>query len=157
MFHPAWNSWYSVVEDIISTFPLTTPAPWQQKRMKMIPEIMLIGANGYNGNIVYRRGIEPCFTLTTGLNAAQYRCYLLDSANSHGYERKPTIRDITAPSFTINTKTENARTYDGEWRQMTTQALGRIQTVPDSYVGLTREINGNGVPCLFAQRIMESL
>lgn len=41
--------------------------------------------------------------------------------------------------------------------QMNIRALGRFQTVPDSYAGLTAAINGNGVPCLLAQRIMESL
>jgi hypothetical protein len=35
--------------------------------------------------------------------------------------------------------------------------LGRFQTVPDSYKGLTTKINGNGVPCLLAQKIMETL
>lgn len=49
------------------------------------------------------------------------------------------------------------RAYVGRWVRLTVRALGRFQTVPDSYVGLTAEVNGNGVPCLLAQRIMESL
>lgn len=49
------------------------------------------------------------------------------------------------------------RAYVGRWVRLTVQALGRFQTVPDSYKGLTAEVNGNGVPVLLAQRIMESL
>lgn len=45
----------------------------------------------------------------------------------------------------------------GRWVKMTIQALGRFQSVPDSYQGLTSEINGNGVACLLAQRIAESI
>mgnify|MGYP000957941497 CR=1 FL=1 len=45
----------------------------------------------------------------------------------------------------------------GRWVRMTVQALGRFQTVPDDYVGLTPEINGNGVPCEQARQIMLSV
>jgi hypothetical protein len=41
--------------------------------------------------------------------------------------------------------------------KMTIKALGRFQTVPDWYQGLTVKINGNGVLCLMAQKIMETL
>ena len=40
---------------------------------------------------------------------------------------------------------------------MDIRALGRFQSVPDAYIGLTPQINGNGVPCDLARAIMESL
>ena len=56
------------------------------------------------------------------------------------------------------TRTPAHRAYAaGRWVRMTVQALGRFQTVPDEYRGLTSEINGNGVPCELARAIMASM
>lgn len=64
-----------------------------------------------------------------------------------------------SPSWTVTTGAgKDTRAYvHGVWKRLTVQALGRFQTVPDEYRGLTPEVNGNGVPCELARVIGESL
>lgn len=71
-----------------------------------------------------------------------------------------TAREASEPSFTLAANEDKApiRAYVGcRWVRLTIEPLGRLQTVPDWYRGLTSEINGNGVPCTLARHIMESL
>jgi site-specific DNA-cytosine methylase len=237
MFHARWRGWYAAIEDILHTLPPTKPAPWQAARLpKELRESTLIGAGGYEGDIVSRVADDPTFTITHGGNgnSQQLRAYLVASnsgpeswgdntraddepahtttTNALGRARAYIVgggntqlsqidsraRPDDAPMFTVSAsdgarKTaaaylldgDNARSDTGEpimraadepamamratratvhrahisgqWVRMTIQALGRFQTVPDSYQGLTSEINGNGVPCDFAEAIMRSL
>ena len=240
MFHARWRGWYAAIADILHTLPPTKPAPWQLARLpKELRESTLIGAGGYEGDIVSRIADDPAFTITHGGNgnSQQLRAYLVQSKNtsqewgkgyyeddqpaptvvtdpkpshqpkayivaggntqlgkidSHArpddapmftvsasdgarktaaaylldgqagnYSSKMTVRDGTEPAFTMraNSATRQVvRAYaNGQWVRMTIQALGRFQTVPDSYQGLTSEINGNGVPCDFAEAIMRAL
>lgn len=103
-----------------------------------------------------RNADEPAFTVRTGSGSPE-RALLIDGANGRKSERRPTFARGTDPAFTIGAnKCVHRAVVTGHWVRMTIQALGRFQTVPDDYIGLTSEINGNGVPCLLAQRIMES-
>lgn len=104
-----------------------------------------------------RRDDEPMFTVK-GSKASPDRAYLLSGENG-GQEWGKGYRDGDEPTHTIGGATKSThRAYAaGRWVRMTIQPLGRFQTVPDDYVGLTPQINGNGVPCLLARRIMESL
>lgn len=134
-----WNGWYAAIADILHTLPPTEPAPWQLARLPAeLRETMLIGAGGYDG----------------GTAAA----YLLSGENA-GQEWGKGYRTGDEPAFSLSSAAKGAaRAYTaGRWVRMNVQALGRFQTVPDSYIGLTPEINGNGVPCDLAQAIMESL
>ena len=242
MFHAPWVGWYAAIADLIDTLPPTEPAPWQRQRLARHPafaQSMVIGAGGYDGQIVQRTADDPIFTLAHGGdpgstgNSAQIRAYLIESKNSNQQwgdgtrsddlpafsvvtDHKPShlpmaylcgggntnldnptslARSDDEPAFTVrngmhgsperaylidgaNGRTSESRptfaradqpafvmgankcvhraVVAGRWVRMTIQPLGRFQTVPDDYRGLTSEINGNGVPCLLAQRVMES-
>lgn len=132
-----------------------------------------------------RRDSEPMYTVAASDGARKTAAaYLLDGDNASPQSGEPTLRRADQPAMTMRgTRTPAHRAYvpnwepwerneqldyeqrmrrpvqqvAGRWVRMTVQALGRFQTVPDSYAGLTPEINGNGVPCLLARRIMESL
>lgn len=101
---------------------------------------------------------EPMFTIGASDGAKKTAAaYLMDGDNARADSGEPIIRAGIEPAMTVRRSRSSAtRAYVGRWVRMTVQALGRFQTVPDSYVGLTSTINGNGVPPLLAQRIMES-
>lgn len=104
-----------------------------------------------------RRDDEPMFTVK-GSKASPDRAFLLSGENG-GQEWGKGYRDGNEPARTIGGAAKSThRAYaGGRWVRMTIKPLGRFQTVPDDYIGLTPQINGNGVPCLLARRIMESL
>lgn len=205
MLHAPWEGWYASIADIVHTLPPTEPAPWQQQRLARRPEFQaptIIGAGGYDGDIVLRTADEPVFTLAHGGeagstgNSAQLRALLfgggntnltdprgcgrdgddpaftvrngahgsperallIDGANGRRTDGAPTVVDEGDPAFAIGAnKAVHRAIVTGRWVRMTVQALGRFQTVPDDYLGLTSEINGNGVPCKLARQIMVSL
>lgn len=102
----------------------------------------------------------PMFTISASDGAKKTAAaYLLDGDNASCQTGELTLRADDEPAMTMRgTRTPAHRAIiSGRWVRMTVQALGRFQTVPDDYIGLTAEINGNGVPCLLARRIMESL
>lgn len=101
----------------------------------------------------------PMFTVSASDGARKVAAaYLLNSENA-GSEWGRGYREGDEPAFTIaHGSGTSPRAYSaGRWVRMTVQALGRFQTVPDDYVGLTPEINGNGVPCELARQIMLSV
>lgn len=99
---------------------------------------------------------EPMFTISAGDGAKKSAAaWLIGGVHA-------AVREREEPAFTqISTHGSGIvglRAYTGgRWFRMDIRALGRFQSVPDDYQGLTPAINGNGVPCLLAQRIMESL
>lgn len=98
---------------------------------------------------------EPAFTVRDGANGSPERAFLLQGENA---SNDFTIRAGDEPAFVASASAKGvSRAYVGRWVRMTIQALGRFQTVPDDYIGLTPTINGNGVSCLLARAIMESL
>jgi len=106
-----------------------------------------------------RRDDEPMFTVSASDGARKTAAaYLLDGDNASHASGEPTIRSGDEPAMTMRgTRTPAHRgLIGGRWVRMTVQALGRFQTVPDDYRGLTAQINGNGVPCLLSRRMMES-
>lgn len=104
---------------------------------------------------------EPMFTVSASDGIKKTAsAYLLDGDNAtSSASGEPAYRAADEPAMTVRgSPTPAHRAYAaGRWVRMTIQALGRFQTVPDNYQSLTAEINGNGIPCLFARRIMESL
>ena len=118
----------------------------------------VMNAQGENGK-GYREADEPMQTQTASNTPGKYAAFILDGQASKNGE-KLTIRDGTDPIYTMTSSAERrpARAHvDGRIVKMTIKALGRFQTVPDWYQGLTVKINGNGVPCLMAQKILETL
>lgn len=115
-------------------------------------------ADAYPGNGV-RYEKEPSTTVTSEISLTRFRAFVLNgTTNSNG--KDVTVRDFDQPIFTqkaTGNKSPARAFTNGRTVKMTVQALGRFQTVPDWYKGLTVKINGNGVPCLMAQRILETL
>lgn len=126
---------------------------------------------------------EPAFTVRNGANGSPERAYLIQGHNA-GQEWGKGYRSGDEPSPSVTTSDgrpshdpiallpawerneqldDEERTnrdrpiVSGRWVRLTIQSLGRFQTVPDSYIGLTPMINGNGIPCRLGQAMMESL
>jgi site-specific DNA-cytosine methylase len=91
-------------------------------------------------------------------NSLSWKAFILDGQSNKNGETV-TIRQGENPIFTLSASGERrpARAFVGRVVKMTVQALGRFQTVPDTYQGLTVKINGNGFPCLLAQKVLETL
>jgi site-specific DNA-cytosine methylase len=117
-----------------------------------------------NANQQYGDGLrgmdEPATTVITDHKPShQPIALLIDSSNAG---REPTMLEPDEPSMAVQAwhgrrPSHMPMVVTGTWKRLSVQALGRFQTVPDDYIGLTPQINGNGVCCLLAQRIMESL
>lgn len=122
---------------------------------------VLTSANGGAANTYEpREADEPHTTVTATMGKTPSRAFILDGqANTYG--QKMTVRNGDQPVYTMSASAypkRPARAYaGGRVVKMTVKALGRFQTVPDTYKGLTVKINGNGVPCLMAQKILETL
>jgi DNA (cytosine-5)-methyltransferase 1 len=103
---------------------------------------------------------DPVMTMMAGKTESKIKAFILDGGNVRD-DGGINIYDSDKPSHTITASTDKTpiRGFVGQGRivKMTIKALGRFQTVPDTYKGLTVRINGNGVPCLLAQRILETI
>ncbi len=138
------------------------PAPTvvSDRKPSHMPRAYLVG--GGNTQLAQvdshaRPADEPAFTVRDGANGSPERAYLLDGPNGRPSHGRPQIVGADDPAYTIGANKAVQRAYVGRWVRMSIRALGRFQTVPDDYIGLTPTINGNGVPCRLARAIMESL
>lgn len=162
MFSAPWVGWYAAIEDMVPTLPPSAPAPWQMRRMpRELLESFVIEGTGANDNraIQIARADMPFWTVRAITRPFDTRAYLIDGDSGHPETGAPLIRTADEPAMTIRSSRvpSHRAVVGGRWVRLTLQALGRFQTVPDTYRGLTPEINGNGVPCLLAQRLMEGL
>lgn len=119
------------------------------------------GGNTQLGQIdsMARAANLPMFTISASDGAKKTAAaYLLNGENA-GQEWGRGYVEANEPAFSISSSSKGVHraAIAGYWVRMTMQALGRFQTVPDDYRGLTPEINGNGVPCELAEAIMKSL
>ncbi len=160
-----WVGWYEAIEDLIDTLPETKFAQWQLDRLPQEYRNFLIG----QGTLSRPMGDdEPAQTITANSNQSGTKAFLVKGQNINPktfrilQENEPhstvtaSMDKTPSRAFVVNTKEPHVRAYTGRVVKMTVQALGRFQTVPDDYKGLTVKINGNGVPCLMARRIMET-
>lgn len=92
------------------------------------------------------------------------RAFIVDGQNLRPSDGWATIRRTQEPMFTVSNqgKGRSRAFVSGRWVSITPRCLARFQSVPDWYAlpgqnGLACEIVGNGVACLLAQRICESL
>jgi DNA (cytosine-5)-methyltransferase 1 len=100
---------------------------------------------------------RPAYTVRSSRSEGT-RAFVVSGGNAGANTYDP--READEPHTTITAQMDRtpSRAYTGgRIVKMTVKALGRFQTVPDTYQGLTVKINGNGVPCLMAQRILETL
>lgn len=123
-----------------------------------IPKAFIVpGGNATSFSV--READEPARTIeSTNRTGNAPRAFILDGQTNEG--ERITVREGDEPIFTQSSTGSKrpARAYaGGRVVKMTIKALGRFQTVPDTYIGLTTKINGNGVPCLMAQKILETL
>jgi site-specific DNA-cytosine methylase len=128
------------------------------RNQKGIRAFIVGGANTSEGQAAPGVGVswieEPTRALTS--NSGSWRAFILDGGNASN--TPITVRNGDEPVYTVaGTKTTTRAHVNGRIVKMNIKALGRFQTVPDWYQGLTVKINGNGVPCLMAQKILETL
>lgn len=119
--------------------------------------IVSSGSNGQHEDVPIRDDDEPVMTITTNAEG-RMRAFLLNGENAGG-EWGAHSREGNDPAFTISSASKGThRAYaGGVWKKIDIRGLGCFQSVPDDYIGLTPEINGNGIPSLMARRILESL
>lgn len=131
-------------------------------RKAAYPKAYIVGGGNTQLNQIdsyARPEADPMFTVSASDGARKVTAaYLLNGENA-GQEWSKGYREACEPSFSISSSNKGThRAYTaGRWVRMTVQALGRFQTVPDDYRGLTAKINGNGVPCELARQIMLSM
>jgi len=122
-----------------------------------VKALVLDGQTNDNGkSVTVRHGDEPIFTQSASGEKRPIRGFVVSSGNA---SRDVTVNDSESPHYTVTasmSKTPSCA-YAGRVVKMTVQALGRFQTVPDGYKGLTVKINGNGVPCKLATAVLETL
>lgn len=107
--------------------------------------------NSNSKTFLPRDDSEPHMTVTASMDRTPSRAFIVGDQSGQ-------IAEINRPMFTIRAGENGGappRAYVGRIVKMDIRALGRFQTVPDDYKGLTVKINGNGFPCLFAQKILE--
>jgi site-specific DNA-cytosine methylase len=127
------------------------------------------GGNASNDNDI-RDGVRRAHTVTAQERQGRTtHAFIVNDQHSKQLARKDgrglTNRQAAEPTYTVqagSNKPARAWLEAGRVVAMTPRALARFQSVPDSYQlpesrGLACRVIGNGVPCLLAQRIGESL
>ena len=137
-----WQGWYEAIEDLIPTLPDTEFAPWQVARLPEEYKTFMLGQGTYSPVLDQS---DPAQTITANSNQSGVKAFVIGSGN------EPHTTVIASMDRTPS------RAYVGRVVKMTVQALGRFQTVPDSYKGLTIRINGNGCPPKEVKNILETL
>lgn len=127
-----WGGWYKATRN---EQEISEPTPWQITHLGASPLRL-------NGNIV---AIET----QNGIRKATFR----------GAEAP--LWTLTA-SFLTSMKSHHLISNHGQWFRFTKRAFAKIQTFPDWYElpeknSIYADVIGNAVPCLLAQRIMESI
>jgi DNA (cytosine-5)-methyltransferase 1 len=161
------KGWYQAVADLLPRCAEKALAPWQEK---LLPELIggSIFAEVHNcKRMASTRTVdEPATTVScaSASRPSHTLAVLLDGSPASNGERLP-IRTDRQAGFTV-TATQDHRPFkavtEGRVVQLSTRCLARLQTLPDWYVlperrSLASKIIGNGVPCLFAKAIAESM
>jgi DNA (cytosine-5)-methyltransferase 1 len=123
------------------------------------PRAFVFDNGNTNRNGEFLRGEdEPVHTVIVRQDQTPLRAFVLDGQSNEG--ERITVRNEEEPIFTqsASASRQPARAcMGGRVVKLDIRCLGRFQTVPDWYKGLTVKINGNGVPCLMAQKVLETL
>lgn len=165
-----WISWYSAIEDLISSLPETQLASWQKAGLNLTDTI-LIDSAGYSRRAddvripVTRCSSSPANTIIASHGKrGGTRAFLVGGQRGNSSNpRRTQTREIVEPAFTITAGNK------GDWSicvgkvmRLTPRALARLQTFPDSYIlpkskTLAHKIIGMAVPPLFYQKIVSQL
>lgn len=115
--------------------------------------------HGSRGEFTVKEKDDPMYTILSSADAHRHKAFIVEGQKGASGSHMNVVGEDD-PVFTIASSQDKrpvrAYTKIGKVVKMNIHALGRFQTVPDDYKGLTVKINGNGVPCLLARRIMES-
>lgn len=162
-----WVGWYQAIEDLIPTLPESRFAKWQLDRLPEDVQTLLLDSKNMNQEFgkLYRQGIEPAVTVTTDHPP---RAFLVDGKlSTSGDEKSLQIHDAVEPSGTVvssHSAYRDARAWLSRGRvvKMTTRALARFQSFPDTYElpdnnALACKGIGNAVPSLMYQKIIRQM
>jgi DNA (cytosine-5)-methyltransferase 1 len=151
-----WVGWYESIEDLIDELPLSEFYPSQLAKLPKKYRDFIIGVGERSQP---KEKEVPVDTITANRNQDGIHAFIVNVKDPHGETQEFTVREQYEPYYTILASATEARAkaYVGRVVKMTTKALGRFQTVPDWYQGLTIKINGNGVPCKLAKAVLETL
>lgn len=166
-----WMGWYAAIEDLLPTLPESAFAPWQFARLpEWLGESAYFMANDSRdaknqsyGKPSSRLADDPAFVVTHN-SPGWWKAFLVSDQRSNDGIGVG-VRAGVPPALTVDTRAAaktRAWLDQGRVVAMTPHALARFQSIPDSYIlpesrGLACKVIGNGVPCLLAQRVGESL
>ena len=132
--------WLEALADLIPSLPESELANWQQERLPELDrnQAYLIERTGARKerDLLVRPATEPMWTVKASI-----------ATDQKGSNRKDPVNLMLA---------------DGSVMSLNARALARLQSVPDWYelpepIGVAVTLIGNGVPCLLAQHLMETL
>ena len=163
-----WIGWYEAIEDLIPTLPPSQFAPWQLRRLEKLDLWQSFLMTPANANQEWGTGTldagQQAMTLQVTHGAGQYRAFLVEGVAAG--ERPPTVCHAEEPAFTIITagggRVHRTWLEQGRVVSMTTRALARFQSFPDSYElpaknALACKVIGNAVPCELARRLLAGM
>lgn len=162
-FQP-WVGWWEAVKDLEHTFPESKLAPWQMKRLEFMEgDMAMIWPENASNHTKPIPPDQPALTLRAG--RVYHPRIVMVEGNVSG-ERPPKLIDQDEPAPTVKTGS-GGRVYRAilPYRvvSLSLRAIARLQTIPDAYIFpnkgkvLAYTVIGNGVPCLLAKKIGESL
>jgi len=136
------RGWYDAIADLIPSLPESSFAQWQLDRLPEMHKTLLTdSAKNPSRMATVREVDEPSFAICAG--ALNRPCH--------------------APrAFIVHPTDETVRSWldGGRVVALNSRCLARLQTLPDWYelpekASLAGKGIGNGVPCLFAEKILE--
>jgi DNA (cytosine-5)-methyltransferase 1 len=130
---PRWVSWYEAIQDLIPTLPDTEFAPWQLRKLAQNQEQVFLMTNQNDA--------------PTGAPNRGARLY------------KP---NVPIGTILADSATRTRVCVHGSVIKLTPRAFARLQTLPDWYNLPPNDrdavaLLGNGVPCLFVQKMGQFL
>lgn len=118
MFLPAWNGWYSAIQDLIPTLPESKFAAWQLARLpaEFVGSFYTIPqqsddkkGEGVGYGCPRRSPLDPALTVTATQSAGWYKAFIVDGTASDRGERV-TVPNCDEPMMTV--------TANGDKRKM---------------------------------------
>jgi site-specific DNA-cytosine methylase len=133
----------------------------QMDRPSRMPRAFLV-PGGHTSNDVVRDGASPACAIAAGHDSGSLRALLVGTNGEHGSLARAASDPAQVVTAAHDASTTRPWSSQGRVVAMTPRALARFQSVPDSYTlpekrGLACKVVGNGVACLVAQAVGESL
>lgn len=166
--------WGYAIADLISTFPLTQPAPWQLKGLlgvELTDTALVAGGDASSDVPKNRSTTQPSFTIGN-CAARPLRICLVERTGAR--DKVPQVRESDRPAWTVKasvfTDQKNANRQDaintwdgnGEWRRVTGRGVARLMGLYDWYQlpdapSICGPLLGNGLPSEMARAIGEHI